>query len=57
MAVAGHVTVRPEKLAPLRVTLPIKSNLLVRLRDTDIPVWPRFRFRVGTVAEIVKSPT
>lgn len=57
-AVPGHVIVRPDGVVlPVRVTLPTKSNLLVRLRETDIPVWPRFRFNVELVAETLKSPT
>ncbi len=57
-AVAGHVTVRPEVglTTDVRVTLPAKLNVLVRLTEIDAPVAPVLKL-TGLLAEIVKSPT
>ncbi len=55
-AVLGQVTVRPEGVAlPVKVTVPVKPKMLVRLTFTERPVSPTFR--LAPMTEIVKSPT
>jgi hypothetical protein len=55
---AGHVTVKPVAglVTAVRVTVPAKLNVLVRLTDIAAPVPPELKF-TGVVVEIVKSPT
>ncbi len=58
VAVAGQVTVRPVVglTTELRLTLPAKLNVLVRLTEMAAPVAPELKF-TGVATEIVKSPT
>lgn len=58
MSAVLQVIVRPA-LGPeeeLRVTLPAKLNLLVKVRKMEDPVAPELRL-TEAVAEMVKSPT
>ncbi len=57
-AVAGQVTVRPVVglTTEVRLTVPAKLNVLVRLTEMAAPVAPELKF-TGVPAEIVKSPT
>ncbi len=58
VAVAGHVTVSPVAgvTTSLRLTVPAKLNVLVRVTDIAAPVAPELKL-TGVLAEIVKSPT
>src|SRR5260370_41961573 len=55
---AGHVTVNPVAglVTGVRVTVPAKLKVLVRLTDIAEPVAPELKF-TGLPTEIVKSPT
>ena len=55
---AGHVTVKPLTglVTGVRVTVPAKLNVLVRLTDIAEPVAPELKF-TGLPTEMVKSPT
>jgi hypothetical protein len=55
---AGQVTVNPVTglVTAVRVILPAKLNVLVRLTDTAEPVAPELK-STGVTVEIVKSPT
>ncbi len=55
---AGHVTVKPVAglVTGVRVTVPAKLKVLVRLTDIAEPVAPELKF-TGLPTEIVKSPT
>jgi len=55
---AGHVTVSPVAglVTGVRVTVPAKLNVLVKLTDIDEPVAPELKF-TGLPTEMVKSPT
>jgi hypothetical protein len=55
---AGQVTVNPVAglVTAVRVTVPAKLNVLVRLTDIAAPVAPELKL-TGVVVEIVKSPT
>ena len=55
---AGQVTVNPVTglVTGLRVTVPAKLNVLVRLTDIAEPVAPELKF-TGLTTLIVKSPT
>jgi hypothetical protein len=55
---AGQVTVNPVAglVTAVRVTVPAKLNVLVKLTDIDAPVAPELKL-TGVVVEIVKSPT
>ena len=55
---AGHVTVKPVTglVTGVRVTVPAKLNVLVRLTDIAEPVAPELKF-TGLPTEMVKSPT
>ncbi len=55
---AGQVTVRPVVglTVGVRVTVPTKFWVLVRVTDIEAPVAPELKF-TGVTAEIVKSPT
>ncbi len=57
-AVAGQVTVKPVVglTTELRLTVPAKLNVLVRLTETAAPVAPKLKF-TGVPTDIVKSPT
>ncbi len=57
-AVAGQVTVKPVVglTTELRLTVPAKLNVLVRLTDIAAPVAPELKL-TGVPAEMVKSPT
>ncbi len=57
-AVAGQVTVKPVVglTTELRLTLPAKLNVLVRLTDIAEPVAPVLKL-TGVLTLIVKSPT
>ncbi len=57
-AVAGQVTVRPVVglTTEVRLMLPAKLNVLVRLMDIAAPVAPELKF-TGLPTLIVKSPT
>ncbi len=57
-AVAGHVTVSPVMglTTAVRVMLPTKLNVLVRLTEIAAPVAPELKL-TGVPTEIVKSPT
>ncbi len=58
VAVAGQVTVRPVVglTTELRLTVPAKLNVLVRLTEIAAPVAPELKF-TGVPTDIVKSPT
>ncbi len=58
VAVAGQVTVRPVVglTIELRLTVPAKLNVLVRLTEIAAPVAPELKF-TGVPTDIVKSPT
>ncbi len=58
VAVAGQVTVRPVVglTTEVRVTLPAKLKVLVRLTAIAAPVAPELKL-TGVPADIVKSPT
>ena len=55
---AGHVTVKPVAglVTGVRVTVPAKLKVLVKLTDIDEPVAPELKF-TGLPTEMVKSPT
>ena len=55
---AGHVTVNPVAglVTGVRVTVPAKLNMLVKLTDIDEPVAPELKF-TGLPTLIEKSPT
>jgi hypothetical protein len=55
---AGHVTVSPVAglTTVLRLILPAKLNVLVKLTDIAEPVAPELKL-TGVPVEIVKSPT
>ena len=55
---AGHVTVSPVAglVTGVRVTVPAKLNVLVRLTDIADPVAPELKF-TGEPTVIVKLPT
>ena len=55
---AGHVTVNPVAglVTGVRVTVPAKLNVLVKLTDIDEPVAPELKL-TGVPTVIVKSPT
>ena len=55
---AGHVTVNPVAglVTGVRVTVPAKLNVLVKLTDIAEPVAPELKF-TGLPTLIVKSPT
>jgi hypothetical protein len=55
---AGQVTVNPVTglVTAVRVTVPAKLNVLVRLTDIAEPVAPELKL-TGVVVEMVKSPT
>ena len=55
---AGQVTVKPVAglVTGVRVTVPAKLNVLVRLTDIAEPVAPELKF-TGLPTEMVKSPT
>ncbi len=57
-AVAGQVTVKPVVglTIELRLTVPPKLKVLVRLTEIAAPVAPELKF-TGVPTEIVKSPT
>ncbi len=58
-AVAGQVTVKPVRgITPVevRVVLPAKSKMLVRLTDIAAPAAPELKF-TGVPTLMVKSPT
>ncbi len=57
-AVAGQVTVKPVVglMTELRLTVPAKLKVLVRLTEIAAPVAPELKF-TGVPTEIVKSPT
>ncbi len=57
-AVAGHVTVKPVVglVTALRLIVPAKLNVLVRVTEIAAPVAPEFKF-TGVPTPIVKSPT
>ena len=52
----GQVTVKPEDVElPLRLTVPLKLKILVRVTPTETPLCPTLRSLPEAV--IVKSPT
>jgi hypothetical protein len=55
---AGQVTVSPAAglVTAVRVTVPAKLKVLVRLTEIAAPVAPELKF-TGVVVEMVKSPT
>ena len=55
---AGHVTVNPVAglVTGVRVTVPAKLKVLVKLTDIDEPVAPELKL-TGVPTVIVKSPT
>ncbi len=55
---AGHVTVNPVAglVTGVRVTVPAKLNVLVKLTEIAEPVAPELKF-TGLLTVIVKSPT
>ena len=55
---AGHVTVSPVAglVTGVRVTVPAKLNVLVKLTDIEEPVAPELKL-TGLLSEMVKSPT
>jgi hypothetical protein len=55
---AGQVTVNPVTglVTAVRVTVPAKLNVLVKLTDIAAPVAPELKL-TGEVVEIVKLPT
>ncbi len=55
---AGHVTVNPVAglVTGVRVTVPAKLNVLVKLTDIDEPVVPELKL-TGVPTLIVKLPT
>ena len=55
---AGHVTVKPVAglVTGVRVTVPAKLKVLVKLTDVDEPVAPELKF-TGVPTLIVKLPT
>ena len=55
---AGHVTVKPVAglVTGVRVTVPAKLKVLVKLTDIDEPVAPELKF-TGVPTLIVKLPT
>jgi len=55
---AGHVTVNPVAglVTGVRVTVPAKLNVLVKLTEIAEPVAPELKF-TGLPTLIVKSPT
>ncbi len=55
---AGQVTVKPVDglTTELRLTLPTKLKVLVRVTDIAAPVAPELKL-TGVPADIVKSPT
>jgi hypothetical protein len=55
---AGHVTVKPVAglVTAVRVTVPAKLKVLVRLTEIAEPVAPELKF-TGVTVEIVKLPT
>jgi len=55
---AGHVTVNPAAglVTGVRVTVPAKLNVLVKLTEIAEPVAPELKF-TGLLTEMVKSPT
>ena len=55
---AGHVTVKPVTglVTGVRVTVPAKLKVLVKLTDIAEPVAPELKF-TGLPTLIVKSPT
>jgi hypothetical protein len=55
---AGHVTVNPVTglVTAVRVTVPAKSKVLVRLTEIAAPVAPELKL-TGVVVEMVKLPT
>ena len=55
---AGHVTVSPVigLVTAVRLIVPAKLNVLVKLTDIAEPVAPELKF-TGVPTEIVKSPT
>ena len=55
---AGHVTVNPVAglVTGVRVTVPAKLKVLVKLTDIAEPVAPELKF-TGVPTEIVKLPT
>ncbi len=58
VAVAGQVTVRPVVglTTEVRLTVPAKLKVLVRLTDIAVPVAPELKL-TGVPTDIVKSPT
>ncbi len=58
VAVAGQLTVKPEVglTTELRLTLPTKLKVLVRLTEIAAPVAPELKL-TGVPTEMVKSPT
>jgi hypothetical protein len=55
---AGQVTVKPVTglVTGVRVTVPAKLNVLVRLTEMAAPVAPELKF-TGVLVEMVKLPT
>ena len=55
---AGHVTVNPVAglVTGVRVTVPAKLKVLVKLTDIAEPVAPELKL-TGVTVEMVKSPT
>jgi hypothetical protein len=55
---AGQVTVKPVTglVTAVRVTVPAKLKVLVRLTEIAAPVAPELKL-TGVVVEMVKSPT
>jgi hypothetical protein len=55
---AGQVTVKPVTglVTAVRVTVPAKSNVLVRLTEIAAPVAPELKL-TGVAVEMVKLPT
>ncbi len=58
VAVAGQETVNPVVglVTAVRLTVPAKLNVLVRLTEIEAPVAPELKF-TGVPTEMVKSPT
>ncbi len=58
VAAVGHVTVRPVVglTTEVRLTLPARLNLLVRLTETDAPEAPELKL-TGVPTLMLKSPT
>ncbi len=58
VAVAGHVTVNPVVglITELRLTVPAKLNVLVRLTDIAAPAEPELKL-TGVPTLMLKSPT